>query len=347
MKKSNRVFWSILGSLTACGILLSAVGFALGSEPGMVVDASGIHAITREEQTASHSINQPETEEFSQVSLETGSAQVDFVPSDHYGFSVQWQGQDTYQWSVENGTLTIQRLPREQGNAYLHLYLPFWELLDESHTVTVYYPAETTLNTISISGGAEDLSLENLHANRLEIDNDYGDITLSKVTAQAAEITAQSGNIQLTSGEIGQLTLTDEYGDISLEQVTAEALSAQLSSGNFTASGCSADTMQVDDLYGDVTLEETTAEELNLSCQNGEITAQGDLGGGTLESQYGNVYYRTSRPEGDFSYTALCSSGEISLNGVAQESQSVQQGNGAASLTVISNSGDVGLEFGK
>ena len=132
-----------------------------------------------------------------------------------------------------------------------------------------------------------------------------------------------------------------------MEQVTAEALSAQLSSGNFTASGCLADTVQVDDLYGDVTLEETTAGELNLSCQNGEITAQGDLGGGTLESQYGDVYYRTSRPEGDFAYTALCSSGEISLNGVEQESQSVQQGNGAASLTVTSNSGDVGLEFGK
>ena len=248
MKKSNRVFWSVLGGLTACGILLSAVGFALGSEPGMVVDASGIHAITREEQTASHAIDQPETEEFSRVELETGSAQVEFVPSDHYGFSVQWQGQDSYQWRVENGTLTIQRLPREQGNVYLQLYLPFWELLGESHKVTVYYPAEAPLETVSISGSGDDFALENLNANRLEINNDYGDISLLNVTAQEAEITAQSGNIHLSSGEIGQLSLTDEYGDISLEQVTAQALSAQLSSGNFTASGCSADTVQVEDL---------------------------------------------------------------------------------------------------
>ena len=347
MKKSNRVFWSVLGGLTACGILLSAVGFALGSEPGMVVDASGIHTITREEQTASHAIDQPETEEFSRVELETGSAQVEFVPSDHYGFSVQWQGQDSYQWRVENGTLTIQRLPREQGNVYLQLYLPFWELLGESHKVTVYYPAEAPLETVSVSGSGDDFALENLNANRLEINNDYGDISLLNVTAQEAEITAQSGNIHLSSGEIGQLSLTDEYGDVSLEQVTAQALSAQLSSGTFAASACSADTVQVEDLYGDVTLEEATVGNLKISCQNGAITAQGDLGGGTIESQYGDVFYRTSRPETDFSYTALCSAGEILLNGAEQETQAVQGSGGTETLTVSSKSGDVSLEFGK
>lgn len=291
--------------------VLMILGFMLfaGAMTSLGWDFSGLTTVAWESNTY------PLSEGFRDISVETDTANIRFVPSEDGGCKVVCREETNARHTVEvrDGRLTIRIEDRRKW--YEHIGIGF-----DTPQITVCIPAGA-YGSLSVKGSTGDVELpENFSfgdigirlstgdivagacaTGDIRLTTGTGDIRLEKVTAGAAYITATTGRITVSgldcSGVLevnvstGRSELTDircesfrstaSTGDLRMKNLTAaESISIRRSTGKVIFDGCDAADITVETDTGDVSGTLLSDKQFKTKTVTGNIRVPDTVSGG-------------------------------------------------------------------
>lgn len=227
---------------------------------------------------------------------------------------------------------------------------------ETSSSLFCFFCSRSVSYRISVPAGAQ----ADIHTASGEIDVQglSGAVALGSVSGdvRAADLTGGL-TVSTTSGEVqlrdvaGKLDIGSISGDIKLESGKVDGAAVNTTSGEVELDGV-AGALKVTSVSGDIKVREAHDGQLELSTTSGEIEYQGDLArasANTVNSISGDVRLRLPETSG-FRLDASTVSGDISSEFELREGEQARwslsgvAGDGAATLTIGTTSGDIKVE---
>lgn len=183
------------------------------------------------------------TEDFSQISVDVNSTDVNVLLSTNNKCSVICFENNNYSHSVSvvDGTLVIKSIHKKVFFGY------------KDTVVSIYLP-EKEYSSIDIITGSGDIDVKNLKAKNINLSVDTGEVELENIVCDV-------------------FTSTGDTGDIELKNVVASSVNLERETGEIDASllSCSADVAISTDT-GDISIDLITCSKLSLATDTGEIS---------------------------------------------------------------------------
>ncbi len=265
-------------------------------------------------QTNHHEIN----EEVNSISVNTNTADIDFVPSENSKCSVVCYEQENVKHSVtvKDGTLAIDVVDTKRwyehiginfGTPKITVYIPEGEyssLTIKESTGDIKIPndfgfknIDITISTgdvkcsasatkaIKISASTGYIYVENLSAGSLDISASTGKVTVSSVTCDGdISVGVSTGKAYLTDIACKNLVSSGDTGDISLKNVIAEGkFSIERSTGYVTFESCDAAEIFVETDTGDVEGSLLSEKIFTVKTDTGKKDVPNTTAGGRCE----------------------------------------------------------------
>ena len=212
------------------------------------------------------------TEEFGSVSVSTDTADVKILPSEDgvCRVTVREEKGLTHAVKVTDGTLSVELQDTRKWYEYVGIGF-------ERTSVTVYLP-EGAYTDLSVQVDTGDAEIGSGFAfDRIEIDSDTGDVTVSSSATGDVRIKTSTGDIRITDAQVGALTLTVSTGDIAVRDVScAGGIDHECSTGKsvFERVGCESFTSVGS--TGDLTLKGVVASgKLSIERSTGDVRFDG------------------------------------------------------------------------
>ncbi len=212
------------------------------------------------------------TEQFTDISINTTTANIVFLPSDNGKCVVECyeREKETYNVKVEDGTLKITYVDNRAW--YEHIGINF-----ASSRVTVYLPS------------AEYSSLR--------IKEDTGNITLtSDFGFETIDIKSSTGNVHCEAATAESVKIRTSTGNIELIGIECSSLDVRASTGNITVNDAKCG--------GDIRIEVSTGNTrlIGVSCKN--LTSNGDTGDILLKNVIASEKFSIETDTGDIDFNA-------------------------------------------
>lgn len=246
------------------------------------------------------------SEEFTDITIKTDTADILFLPSDDEICRVSCYEDKNAPHSVkvQEGTLTVEAFESENwfdnvginfGSPEIKIYLPKAEysaLAIKESTGDVEIPKDFSFNSIEISLSTGDVRCRASAKDNIKIAASTGDIHAEGLSASSIELTVSTGMItvsnttcdnDLTVGvSTGKAFLTDitcrslastgNTGDISLKNViSSKNISIERSTGDVRLERSDAQALFITTDTGDVTFKDSDAEELFITTDTGDV----------------------------------------------------------------------------
>ncbi len=368
----------ICGCLMALGLVLAAIGFFTGAQLNLSVGSGG----TKPADSTLREIKKENIAAFEAIDMNIDRADIEFVPSDHYGVVINYHGDaDQFTCTDENGTLTVS----EKNTESVHFG---WGIFAESHnTVKVYLPKDTQLKRLNVknqyggftasgfdsadtdidlsfgglklsdaSCGKADFTLSNgkseirnIKADTMAFRNDLGSSTFENVavsSSQKATLEASNGSITMKDFTAGSMEISDDLGSVTLEKLTAAELKSKLSNGSLKMNDCKIDHLDAENSLGSIDISHLDSKGANIKNHSGGTNLEGALmGKTTVHSDLGSITVKTSVPQKLYTFKASSNLGSITLNGSREGNSIAQTGNGENSLQLTNSNGSISLDF--
>ncbi|HEU5103242.1 MAG TPA: DUF4097 family beta strand repeat-containing protein [Roseiflexaceae bacterium] len=212
-----------------------------------------------------------------------------------------------------------------------------------SYRITVPAGAQADIHTASGEIDVEGLS------GAVALGSVSGDVRAADLTG-GLTVSTTSGEVQLRD-VAGKLDVGSISGDIKLENGDVDGATVNTTSGEVELDGV-AGALKVTSVSGDINLREAHDGRLEISTTSGEIQYEGDLArasANTLNSISGDVRLRLPESSG-FRLDASTVSGDISSDFELREGEQARwslsgvAGDGSATLTIGTTSGDIQIE---
>jgi hypothetical protein len=219
-----------------------------------------------------------------------------------------------------------------------------------------FFGSRSVRYRISVPSGAQ----ADIHTASGEIDVEglSGAVSLASVSGdvRAGDLTGRL-NVSTTSGEVrlngivGKLDVGSISGDVMLEDGKIDGATVSTTSGEVQLDGV-AGALNLTSVSGDIHVREARDGRLDLSTTSGEIEYQGSLASAStnkLDTISGDVNLRLPEDSG-FRLDASTVSGDLSSefelrdSATARRSLSGTAGDGSATLTIGTTSGDINIE---
>ena len=118
------------------------------------------------------------------------------------------------------------------------------------------------------------LSVDTLKADRTEIQNEYGEVTLSDVSGGKLNVKLDSGNCQIGRADLSDVTITNEFGDVQLGvagNISSYGFDLYTEYGDIFIDNKSQGTFTDDD--GDIRYKAAGdgKKKISVSCDSGNI----------------------------------------------------------------------------
>jgi hypothetical protein len=192
----------------------------------------------------------------------------------------------------------------------------------------------------------------------IDVEGLTGAVSLASVSGDVRASDLGEGlTVNTTSGEVqldnitGKLNVESISGDVKLEQGKIDGATVKTTSGEVTLDGV-AGALNLESVSGDIQVREAHDGQLDVSTTSGEIEYQGSLANASankLNSISGDVKLRLP-DAGGFRLDASTVSGDISSDFELRDGQPARRslsgtvGDGSASLTIGTTSGDISIE---
>ena len=265
-------------------------------------------------QTNTHEI----TDSFKNVSIETDTADIDFVMSENDKILVVCKEQENYKHNVcvLDGRLQIKLEDKRQWyehiginflNTKITVYLPQGEYGDlnvKNSTGDIKIAKDFSFKSIDINGSTGHVTSLSSVQNGIKIKRSTGDIKIENITAYSLDLTVSTGKINvkntkcdndikikvstgkatLTNAECKNLVTDGNTGDFTLENVKcSEKLTAWRSTGDVTLNLCDAKEIAVKTDTGDVTGTLLSDKIFIVSTDTGKVDVPKSTTGGKCE----------------------------------------------------------------
>jgi hypothetical protein len=279
---------------------MAAVGWILGARSEIYIDSKGVHVTKAQYQAPVTEL----TDEFAQIDIETWSADVELIASDHYGYELRPTGTIRLTGEAKNGVLTIR-----QENAHRFTIMSIntgnWK-----SDVKVYYPAGCEFKSVRIDTLSGEIAAKSLYAQALTLKAVSGNIAIDHADSQYADIKTTSGEVEILSSGTGFdfVSIQTVSGDVKARGLMTRSLTVKTTSGNFSAQGELRGKTDVNTVSGDVWLDVGWAKTMTpyfIDTVSGSIRIDGERQGG--DASFGSR-------DGDDVITAKTTSGNVTIS---------------------------------
>ena len=286
MSKGIKILWIVIGSMFALGVVLAAVGFAMGGSSNGWVDRHGVHFGNPTQNTVE--LADRESEPFENIDVLMVAADVEFVTGSSYGYEFTFTGTEEPTVEIKGGTLRVV----EDDNNWRFNIFGLWNVFDNQAKLTVYVPSDVTLNSVGISTASGDtvISGEEVSIKTLDCQSASGGITASNLNLEQLKIDVASGDVKLTSITAKDAKINMVSGSLYYDKATLDSLVLDMASGDATIKGTIANDLVLRMVSGDADFDLIGNEEdYSISINrisgdiriNGRVVDTGDLPGST------------------------------------------------------------------
>ncbi len=287
-------------TLVVVGAVLISVGAKSGGSLTLRLNAEGFNFEQTNINTETYKVDV--TQNINEVVLDVAYANIYICTGENFNVSHNIENVNITQ---ENGILAIESLP-QNNNYVLNLDLTFTEEQPSEMFITI--PQNYNIQNFEFLVSSGDIYIENQTITTLNINNNYGDVTLKNLNADDVILDQGSGDLYIEKIKTSNITIANNYGDTEISGINAQMLKGEVTSGNFTVNEAEIDSADVISQYGDVT--------------------------------FNNAY-----TQAEYSLSIAINYGDIHLNNIETQVSNLANGNGDKQIKINAESGDVDLNF--
>lgn len=237
-----------------------------------------------EDETNRHEIS----EDFQNISIQTDTADIVFVPSDNDTTEIISHEQKNLYHSVEvkDGTLVIELIDTRRwyemigisfGSSKLTVSLPRGEydtLTVRESTGDIKIPADFTFRSMEITTSTGHVTNRASVSGHLEIETSTGDIHVEDLAVGSMKLSVSTGHITASNVTcVGDIHIRVSTGDTRLTDVTCGNLTTEGSTGHLTMKNLVAERLiSVERDTGDVKFDGCDAAEITVETDTGDVT---------------------------------------------------------------------------
>lgn len=310
----------IASCMIVVGIILGVAGLSAGARFAITNTKDGFQVIGPEDRI---------TEEFSlssfaNIKINFKDADVEIIPSSEYKLEIKTLKGIEVTHEVKNDTLILTSEDQKSGPKFS---LNFTLTSIPQPTIKIYVPKDAKFSDISLV-------------------NQFGDTRLVEMKVDKMDIHSNDGDITIKNLESNELTIKNGFGDISGSKVKTERLHVEMNDGDAEINGIEAASTVFNNKFGDITLREFSSQGLTMKSNDGDIDIQGKLLGNTvIHSSFGDIDLKLSNKESELSYMIRNQFGDISINDNKFEAKATNKANTEHKLEIVSNDGDIQVDF--
>lgn len=283
MSKSKAAWLIIATSLIIVGLTMFIVVMSINGW-----DFKKLSTIDFE--TNTHNVN----EEFSNISLKTSTADVNFAVSEDGKCKVVcYEQEKVYHFvKVVNDTLTINVV--DDRKWYEHIGIAIG-----SPKITVYLPKEDYVSAMKVKTSTGDIRLKDMSVDLIDFSTSTGDINVSDVECESSiRFCVSTGDINITDIKCEKLISEGDTGDTSLKNViVADSISIETDTGDVKFNRCDAGKISVETDTGDITGTLLSEKIFFVETDTGKVNFPKTNTGGRcqLETDTGDIKISISK----------------------------------------------------
>ena len=280
MRKTVRI---VLGIAVLC-VIVGAVLFVIGAASvGWDFTKLG----TEKYENNSYEI----TEEFADISINTDTADIVFLPSDDGKCKVECFEPEKAKHSavISEGALTINVNDTRKWYDYISLGFT-------SPKITVYLP-EGEYGSLVIEEKTGDIDItQNFKFKNIDVSVSTGDVKLGAMSAENINISGSTGDVCVENVSVGELNVSVSTGRVAVSGTTAmENIAIGTSTGRIAVSESS--------VTGDVKVEVSTGKIYLTDVTCNDLISMGDTGDISMKNVIATGKFSIKRDTGDVRFT--------------------------------------------
>lgn len=262
-------FWLIA---SACLIIFGGIIFSIA---GFLVGWDFSKLSTAKKEANSYEI----TQEFSDIKIETNSANIEFLPStDGKTKLVCYENvKQKHVASVVDGVLTVCVINEYKWYDYVGL--------DFSSPKITFYLVQTEYDKLLIKTDTGDINIpKEFSFNSIEVSVDTGEVNSSALVSEDIKISISTGSTILTDVNCKNLYITGSTGDVFIKGViVSEKTFIKLSTGDVEIQDCDGKEIYIETSTGDVTGNLLSEKVFTAKTSTGKIEVPNTTTGGICE----------------------------------------------------------------
>lgn len=281
MNRKTTVWLSVAAVLVALGLLTFAVV--------MTVYGWDLAKLS----TVDYETNTYVFEEVRDISIETETADVLFLPSEDGACKVVCYEPTEAKHTVEvkDGKLTVKVRDDREWYDYIGI-------MSDSPAITVYLPAKT-LGTVAVKGTTGDVKISHSFSfEGLGITLSTGDVVLRNITCEGEiSVVLSTGDLEVADVFSRLFVTKASAGDVELENLLAEEkLSVRRSTGDIEFDGVDASEITIETSTGDIEGTLCSGKHFIADSDTGDVRVPKDSEGGTcrLNTSTGDIRVRVA-----------------------------------------------------
>lgn len=320
MKKAVKSCVIVSLCMIAVGFIFLGIGLLRGGSVSYVVDVRNFKVRTQSSINAEDYVEETlNMDTFSKLQLNMSVTNVEIRTGEDYQIYYYLPKEEIPSIEVKNQELIITDKDKNWNSQFTIGVFQWDEDLSKKDCIVITVPEDAELLESSVNVESGDIRLQDMVFDTVNICASYGDIEVSDVTSDCANISAESGDIMLKNIKVKDGSIRDEYGDLVVENATVEKAVLDWESG-----GCKLKSVEIDELhmmneYGDVEIEQSTVNTCKIENESGEIKIE-DCKGAVLEldAEYGDIVVEKSVWN---HIQAICESVDIDIDLIGELSE--------------------------
>jgi DUF4097 and DUF4098 domain-containing protein YvlB len=152
---------------------------------------------------------------------------------------------------------------------------------------------ENVEGTLSVSNNSGEVIATSITAGKqdIELNSEFGSVTLRNASGQDVTLTSNSGRITLEDVRVtGDITTHTDFGDTSFENGSSNSLNVETNSGRVSLVKIRiSQEIKVRDDFGEIELEQATASSYDLDTNSGSITVDDVKGKLKAHTDFGGI----------------------------------------------------------
>ncbi|MBC8535259.1 DUF4097 family beta strand repeat-containing protein [Feifania hominis] len=331
MKKLTRRALLVAGICCALGIVMLLTGLSLGARHSFYILNNRVYFY----EDSSYVAVEETVAAFRELSVDISFADVSVELSDHYGYEYGFLDERvTPEVTLDGDRLTVRQ---KHGSAPLHIGFSA-----KSNYLELYLPKEAALTLADIRLASGKLICSGLTADELKLKLDFGNMTLSSLTAKAADIDLASGSLKLSDSAMDSLRYDVDFGSSEFRGFSGGAVVINSASSGIRLVDSSFDSLSIGQDFGDITATGLTTGALRLSQSSGSSELTGSIRGQTdIKVDFGSCKIITDLAESAYNFDLNADFGSVKVNGKKQSDRFLTENSAENAIRAAISSGSV------
>ncbi|MDR2296576.1 MAG: DUF4097 domain-containing protein, partial [Clostridiales Family XIII bacterium] len=268
MNKYTKTIVAVATAMIAAGVILSAVGLALGGFRSVHFGSQGFYV----SDDARGAWSAPETvsrrlDDFDTIDIDVTAYAITLREGDAYGIKLKsGPERETPYIHAEDGVLTV----RENGDALRQRQkgffasrlpiLPFQVIHNDwdGAVIEITYPDGARLADISVEAAA-------------------GDVNVLDLAAASLSVVCAAGNLEIENSEIDKLRVSLNAGKCEIKDTRAGDAEVEMDAGSLKAKDFDCGALRGSLRMGEVDVEGSLRGDVDISADMGDVSVRTDL----------------------------------------------------------------------